>query len=223
MTFRNPLAVLASLACTALPSAALAQTGVHSQEVGRFELTAIAGYQVNTDADLEEGATLRVGDAPVYGASLGYSVAPNSRAELLWLYSEPSARGTGSVLTGSSSFDVATHYFQVGGTSGVRRGRAELFGGATMGASLFMPGTLRLATQQDIILGDTWRFAFTLGGGVKVRVAPKVALRFETRVAAPLFFSSGGIYVGGGSAGLTASGGVPIWQWNFLGGLSFLP
>lgn len=233
MTFRNRLAALAALACALSPSAFAQVVGGEppaEEEVSaqaperarRFELTAIAGYQVNTDVDADQG-TLRVDDAPVYGAAFGVAPAPNYQVEVLWLYSEPTVRASGLYVNGSAPFDVATHYFQVGGIRSVRRQAVELFGGGTLGAALFLPGTLRLADGSTVGLGDTWRFAFTFGGGVKIRVVPKVALRLETRLALPLYFSSGGVYVGSGGAGLGVSGGVPIWQWNFLGGLAFSP
>jgi opacity protein-like surface antigen len=189
---------------------------------GRIELTAIAGYQVNTDIDTVEGS-VRVDDAPVYGAVIGVAVRPTSKAELIWLYSEPTVRASSPRLLGPTSFGVASHFFQLGGTHGIRRQAFELFGGGTIGAAVYLPGTLRLADGSTVSLDDTWRFAFTLGAGVKVHATPKVALRFETRVAAPVYFDSGGIYVGSGGAGLGVSGGVPLWQWNFLAGLAFAP
>jgi opacity protein-like surface antigen len=226
MIFRNGLAALVVLGTLVLPPAALAQMGGGPQPARKstspFELTAIAGYQVNTDIDTSQGS-VSVGDTEVFGAALGYEQRPGYRAELVWLYSEPMVRASGGTLTGSSSFPVSSHYFQLGGTGSIRRQALEPFAGLTLGAALYMPGTPRLANGTSLSLDDTWRFAFTLAAGLKVHVAPKVALRFETRVAAPVYFDSGAIYVGGGSAGMSVSGGIPLWQWNFLGGLVYSP
>ncbi|BDG05607.1 outer membrane protein [Anaeromyxobacter oryzae] len=230
MEARRRFATVLALACAATPVAALAQyapspppmssSGPHR---GRTEVTALAGYQLNTDVSTVEGH-VSVGDAPVYGAAVDIETLPGAWAELIWLYSEPTVTFSGTpLLSGSSPMNVATHYFQIGGMKGVRRDRATLFGGATIGAALFMPGTLRYANGSSTSLSDTWRFAFTLGAGLKVDLSEHVALRFDARVAAPVYFSSGAIYVGGGGAGLAVSGGIPVWQWNFLGGLVLLP
>ena len=221
------VAVLVALA--ALPSASLAQyppqyTYSSSESFRPHpELTAIAGYQLNTDVDVSGGA-LSVDDAPVYGASLAMVTLPGVRAELLWLYSNPTVHASGTALLNSSApLHVPTHYFQLGGSRGVRYDKLEPFLGGTLGAALFLPDRLEYANGTSTSLSATWRFAFTLGGGLNIHLSEKVALRGEARVAAPVFFSSGAIYVGAGGAGLGVSGGIPIWQWNFLGGLVFSP
>lgn len=220
------LATLLALALS--PAAALAQyapapppTFASPKPHGRTEVTAIAGYQLNSDVSTSTGH-VSVGDAPVYGAAVAIETLPGAWAELMWLYSEPSVTVTGSPLL-PSSFDVATHYFQIGGLKGIRRDRATLYGGATIGAALFMPGTIRYANGTTTSLSDTWRFAFTIGGGLKLDLSEHLALRFDARVAAPVYFTSGSIYVGGGAAGMTVSGGIPLWQWNFLGGIVLSP
>jgi opacity protein-like surface antigen len=228
MTVRSRFAVLLFLASTALPSAALAQYGgtppppsypspYAQPAVNRLELTAIAGYQVNTNVDTGSGE-LEVGDTPVYGAMIGVLARPGSRGTFTWLYSDPTAR---LGVIGAQSFQVATHYFQLGGEQSMRRGKAEPFAGATLGAALFMPEDIKFTDGTKYDLESTWRFAFTLGLGLKIHLNPKLLLRLETRLAAPVYFSGGGVYAGSGGAGVTVSGGIPIWQWNFLAGLAF--
>jgi hypothetical protein len=188
-----------------------------------IELTAFAGYQVNSDIYLSTGK-LAVDDAQAWGAAISSEVASGSFAELRWTYSDPKMHASGtSLLNGSTAFHVQTHYFQIGGLHGIRRDRTTFFGGATIGAALFAPESFTLSNGTTRSLSDTWLFAFTLGLGLKVDLTPKIGLRFDANVAAPVYFSSGGVYVGGGGAGLTVSGGVPVWQWNFLGGLTFSP
>jgi opacity protein-like surface antigen len=229
MSSSSRLATLLVLAFAALPSTALAQyspappPGRPSAPArSRLELTAIAGYQLNTDVNTT-GGELSVDDAPVYGVALSKETFRDAYAELLWLYSEPSVTTRSTTLGGAAPFDVPTHYFQIGGTKGVTRDRLQIFGGATIGAALFLPGTIRYGNGTTYSLDDTWRFAFTLGAGFKVDLSPRVALRFDARLAAPVYFTSGSFYAGSGGAGASVSGGVPIWQWNFLGGLAFRP
>lgn len=230
MTARSRLAAVATIAAVAaLPSASLAQYSPQYQDSSseffrpHAELTAIAGYQVNTDVSIS-GGHLSVDDAPVYGAALAWLTHPAIRAELLWLYSNPTVHASGTLaLETSAPFHVPTHYFQIGGSTGRRFDRLEPFIGGTLGSALFLPDRINYSNGTSTSLSDTWRFAFTIGGGLNIHLSEKLALRGEARVAAPVYFSSGSIYVGGGGAALGVSGGIPIWQWNFLGGLVFSP
>ena len=225
MTARSRLAAVAVAALAALPSASLAQYSPESQYSSseffrpHAELTAIAGYQVNTDVGISEGH-LSVDDAPVYGAALAWLTHPAIRAELLWLYN-PTVHASGTLaLETSAPFHVPTHYFQIGGSTGRRFDRLGRSSGAPSGPPCSSP-TGSITRTASTSLGDTWRFAFTIGGGLNIHLSEKLALRGEARVAAPVYFSSGSIYVGGGARRSGVSGGIPIWQWNFLGGLVF--
>ncbi len=218
-------AAVALTAVAASPSASLAQYPDLSSEYfhPHAELAAMAGWQVNTDVTVS-GGHLRVDDTPAYGASLALVTAPSVRAQLLWLYSNPTVHASGSpILQDSAPFHVPTHYFQIGGTVGRRYDKVEPFAGGTLGTALSLPERLQLANGQSTSLSDTWRFAFTLAGGLDIHLSKNVALRGEARVAAPVYFSDSSIYVGGGAAALGVSSGIPIWQWNFLGGLVFSP
>ena len=94
---------------------------------------------------------------------------------------------------------MPTHYFQIGGSTGRRFDRLEPFIGGTLGSALFLPDRINYSNGTSTSLGDTWRFAFTIGGGLNIHLSEKLALRGEARVAAPVYFSSGSIYVGGGA------------------------
>jgi opacity protein-like surface antigen len=231
MTTASRLATFAAVtALAALPTASWAQytprpASYYSPEPFRphVELSAIAGYQLNTDVGTTAG-TLRVDDAPVYGASLAFVKLPGLRAEFLWLYSNPTVHASGTpLLSGSSPLHVPTHYFQLGGSRGVRFDKLEPFIGATIGATLFLPSELRYSNGTTTTFGDTWRFGFTIGGGLNFHITEKIALQGQVRLAAPVYFSSTSFYVGSGGAGLGVSGGIPLWQWNFMGGLVFSP
>ena len=188
----------------------------------RVELTGHYGWQVNSDAYGYNGGKLTVDDTSAFGATIGVETFPGAFAEFSWIYSNPWVRTSYSSLS-SERFNVATNYFQIGGTKGITRDRLSIFGGASIGAAWFSPSNVKLSNGSSASYSDTWRFAFGLDIGLKVDLGEKLALRFDTKLLAPVYFSSGGIYVGGGGAGVTVGGGVPIWQWNFLGGLVFKP
>jgi len=218
---------LAAVLFASLPARALCQnTGWQSsspQSVGRFELSALAGYQFNSDVHLS-GGHLAFHDTEVYGASVGVKTMPGLRAELLWLYSDPEVRASGSAaLNGSQPFHVATNYFQVGATRSIRRQAIELYGRGTLGAALFQPGSVRLAGGGSISPQDTWRFAFTVGGGLEAHLNRVLALTLGVNLAAPVYFTSGAFYVGTGGSGMAVSAGIPLWQWNVLAGLVVSP
>jgi hypothetical protein len=69
----------------------------------------------------------------------------------------------------------------------------------TLGASWYVPGSI---VSQDgsyeVDADGTWRFAFTLGGGLNVFLTPRLAVRLQARMLAPVLFSSGGFYAGTG-------------------------
>jgi opacity protein-like surface antigen len=222
-------AVAVFTALAALPSASRAQytpaATYYSPEPFRphAELSAFAGYQLNTDVGTTAG-TIFVDDAPAYGVSLAFMQLPGVRGEFLWLYSNPTVHFSGTpLLSGSAPLHVPTHYFQLGGSRGVRFDKVEPFIGATIGATLFLPNDIKYSNGTTTSLSATWRFGFTIGGGLNVHLSDKVALQGQIRLAAPVYFTSTSFYVGSGGAGLGVSGGIPIWQWNFLGGLVFSP
>jgi hypothetical protein len=166
-----------------------------------------------------------VDDAPSFGASVSVPARPGSKIELLWIYSSADARVDGyGTLDSSRSFNVDMHYFQIGGVQGFRRGNVEPFAGMTIGASWYLPGSIVSQTgSYEYDADDTWRFAFTLGGGVNVFLTPKVAVRLQARMLAPVLFSSGAFYVGTGGTAFAVSGGIPFIQGDFSAGLVFAP
>jgi hypothetical protein len=70
---------------------------------------------------------------------------------------------------------------------------------------------------------DIWRFAFTLGGGLKIWLIEQLAIQLDARMMAPVWFSSASFYVGTGGGGFGVSGGIPIVEGNFTGGIVIAP
>jgi hypothetical protein len=200
----------------ALPQSAPAQTVAQPR---KFELSAFGGWAVNSDVH-GSGATLDIGDATSWGASLGMQVRPGYLALLKWVYYEPSVqfRGFGT----SNHFNVPTHYFLVEGERGIRRDRVEPFFSGALGTVVYAPGSFDVGASH-YSPSTTWRVAFGLGGGVKVFLNEKIAVRFAAELLAPIFFSGASFYVGSGGAAVSASGGVPTVTGNFTVGLTFRP
>ena len=194
-----------------------------AQKERRLELAAFAGYQLNSDVTTSAG-TLQIDDAPGYGVALDWTLGAGQQVELLWVYSatDVSLRAIpGS--PGSAPFPVDSHYFQLGGLYAVSRGKLEPFVSGSLGAALYVPGTIALDGGGTLSPAATWRFAFTLGGGVKIWLGDTIGLRLQARLLAPVLFSSGAFYSGPGGATLAVSGGIPFVQGDFTAGLVFAP
>lgn len=190
----------------------------------RLELSAFAGYQLNSDITTS-GGTLQVDDAPGYGVALDWTLAPGKQAELLWVYSATDVRLRATVpgAPSSSSFPVDGHYFQLGGLATFGEGTLEPFVSGSLGAAMYVPGTIALEGGGTLMPATTWRFAFSLGGGVKIWLGDRIGLRLQARLLAPVLFSGGAFYSGPGGTALTVSGGIPFVQGDFTAGLTFAP
>ncbi|HEU4383898.1 MAG TPA: hypothetical protein VFR85_10420 [Anaeromyxobacteraceae bacterium] len=195
-----------------------------AQKPRRLELTAFAGYEVSSDVTTSTG-TLQIDDAPGYGVALDWALAPGKQLELLWVYSTPDVRlrGTAPGAPSSSSFQVDAHYFQLGGLATFGKGNLEPFASGSLGAAMYVPGTIVLSSGAPLYPATTWRFAFSLGGGVKFWLGDRLGLRLQARLLAPVLFSGGAFYSGPGGSALTVSGGIPYVQGDFTIGLTFAP
>ncbi len=194
-----------------------------AQKARRLELTAFAGYQVSSDITTSAG-TLQIDDAPSYGVALDWTLRPGAQAELLWVYSATDLRLRGVAGAPSSApFPVDAHYFQLGGLATFGQGKLEPFVSGSLGAAMYVPGTVALEGGGTYALATTWRFAFTLGGGVKIWLGDRLGLRLQARLLAPVMFGSAGFYSGPGGSALTVSGGIPFVQGDFTAGLTFAP
>src|SRR3954467_1204386 len=82
-----------------------------------FDVTAFAGYQLNGDVSTT-GGNLNIDDSPAYGGILDFRVHRYAAIELMYEYTKPTAQFVSfSSFSSSRPFDVASHYFQIGGTS----------------------------------------------------------------------------------------------------------
>ncbi len=188
---------------------------------GGVQLSAYTGWQMNGDVSAYAGK-LKIDDAMNYGVAIDVPTGFGAGVQLLWIYNDTTARFSSydPFYPSSREFGLQQHYFQVGGTKMIRRGKIETFGGGTLGAALFIPGNIQTNTGSTIPASDTWAFAMTLGGGVKVFFTEKVALRLGARLMLPMFFQGGGFYVGSGGSGMSVSAGVPSVQGDFTAGLT---
>ncbi len=186
------------------------------------ELVGEVGYHVASDLNYYSGHASIDGSIS-YGATLRAKPSPQQTVELMWVWAPTTAHFQSTSLVGVGDASLNVHYFQIGGVQSFRSDRVEPYLGATMGAALYSLGDLRLSGAPGLTGTEVWRFAFTIGGGLKVWLHEKVALQFDARMLAPVWFSSGSIYVSGGAGAFGVSGGIPIVEGNFTGGLVIAP
>lgn len=180
-----------------------------------IELRGFAGYHVSSDLGFQSGSA-RVDGSPSYGAAIGARLRPGETTELLWVMAPTNAHFTSALGLGDASLTI--HYFQLSGTQAFRTGRVEPYLTGSLGAALYSFGTLVLGGTR-FEGSDVWRFAFTFGGGLKFRLVEAVAIQLEARMLAPVWFSSASLYSGPAGAAFAVSGGIPVVEGNFTGGL----
>jgi opacity protein-like surface antigen len=185
-----------------------------------LELAGFAGYHVSSDLSLHSG-TASIDGSPSYGAALRWRLRPGETAELLWVIA-PTNIHVRSATVGNGDASLTINYFQLGASKGFRREQLEPYVTASLGAALFAPGTL-VAGGARFEGSDILRFAFTVGGGLKIWLIDKLALQIEARLMAPVWFSSASVYVGGSGGAFGVSGGIPVVEGNFTGGLVLAP
>lgn len=185
----------------------------------KLEVSAYGGWGLTSDVN-GGGATLELGDATTWGASLGLRVPHGSMVELRWVYTNTTAQFHG--FGNSNEFQVPTNYFLLGGEKGFRRQRMEPFFNGSLGTVVYAPESFQVAGAR-FSPGTTWRMAFAIGGGVKIFATEKLALRLGAEILGPIFFSGGSFYVGTGGASVGVSGGIPTVTGNFTVGITFRP
>ena len=186
-----------------------------------IEITPTASYMWGGSYSTYNGY-IRLEDGVQYGGIIDIPVAPQVRTE--FFYATLSSRATFAPYhvgqpQSLEGLDVKVnvHYFQLGAIHQVDKGRAHPFVGFAVGAVLFHPGGTSYKTYT---LTDTWRFAMSMSGGLKISLSDVVALRLQGRLLLPVYFSGGGLWVGTGGASVGITGGVPIVQGDVGAGLS---
>jgi len=172
-------AAAAATACLSLP----AQAADEPREYNQFEFTPFVGYLAggefedptdNSDRDLD--------------ADTDFGIIVNAAAEWWRHYEMLYARQSTSV-DGVGPFDMDVEYLQFGGT--VSYPDAEYthvipYIAMTVGAARFSP--------DGPGLDDETKFAFTLGGGVRIPINERFAVRLDLRAFGTLLDSDSDIF-----------------------------
>ena len=178
------------------------------------EITPYAGYMLNTNMTVAYGY-VNTRDNPAFGGTIAFDVQRGMQVELQYLYhSTTSDFISQSGRYDDFGFDVTMQYFML---NFVR----EIKPMAKVNPYVSVEGGAVWAQPKYASLESVWRAAMQLGGGAKISLSEKIALKLQGQVLFPLVFYGGGFYVGTGGAGLGVSAGIPFAEFNFSGGLSF--
>jgi hypothetical protein len=188
----------------------------------KFEITPFGGWFWSSNLEGYYGQ-LQIDDNTNYGVAVDIHVERGMALELLWSMSTLGVEAQeypafGGTLEPVDQFDLQTHYFQIGGVYHVPQRNIAPFFSYSVGAAYFHPtgGTNKEVTYQDV-----WRFAMSLGGGVKVMFSDALGLRLQGRLFMPMYFGGGTFLVGTGGAAVAVSSVIPVIQGDFTAGLIF--
>lgn len=177
----RPAAFSALLA--SLIAATSAQAAERRRPVNEFEITPFAGY--TTGGEFEDPMTSQDRDLDAdtsFGVILDATAGGDHWRHYELLYSNLSTS-----VDGETPLDMDVQYLQIGGT--VSHPLAETvipYFGLTIGAAQFKPD----ASGHD----DETKFAFSVGGGVRVPISDHIGVRFDARAFVTLFDTDGEIF-----------------------------
>ena len=192
-----------------------------SSTVKGSEVSGFYGWQFGGDFTAYQGE-IEIRDNENFGGSLGFPVPgkPGAMVELGYTRQNTTVDlKTYPAGFTETLFDAAVEYYQLGAMYSHRRGNVAPFGGFTLGAARFAP---KQKSFENFQLEDEWRFAMTLGLGVKSYFSERVGLRLQTRLLMPMNFYGTSFWFGSGGSGVGVSGGSAILQGDVSAGLFFL-
>lgn len=186
----------------------------------QIEFAAMGGYFLGGHVDFWEGR-FEMSDEAVYNITASIPTMKGNNVEVSYSY----ASGTGifnpySNTIGYSRIEapLVTHYAMIGSYQNFKTGSPVTpFIGVSIGAGIY--------DYQYKNTANVWRFAGSLGGGVKIDISEKIGVRLQARLLMPMYFAGIGFYAGigtgGASSGLSMNTGAIAIQGDFSGGLIF--
>jgi hypothetical protein len=198
-------------------------SSMYSQPESRIELIPMAGYAWTMAMDVYFGAQLGeldFSDGVYYGGAIDYKVSPPGSmkvAQVRLLYRRQDGQLEARGISNRFKTDGSVEYWQIGGVTGVDKGKAMPFGTVSLGATHFTVDDLHQGNL-NVQGGDSWKFSMIFGLGVKIYTSSKVGIMLEG--SWPITFTDawGGVSVGTGgvNAGISGTG---VSQLDVGGGL----
>ena len=193
-----------------------------------LEASATYGSMWGGNIDLSYGFNsrkIRFGTGPSYAFALAYNVHPMQAVEFSYTRQEGSLDLDYKGLT--TLTDMSVNFWHLGSIRYLAPpGKVRPFVLLSLGATYFSPEQASFLLDEGdpdtlVYTESTTKFSFNFGLGVKSYFgkAEKVGIRASFKVLPTFYNTWGGMYFGGGGAGLTISGNA-IWQWEAAIGLT---
>ncbi|MCF6268195.1 MAG: hypothetical protein L3J41_00625 [Melioribacteraceae bacterium] len=183
----------------------------------RFEVTPYYGFMFAGKINFVDGE-MNVKDNWNYGIIFNFELDRRHGLNLELFYDRLDTRATykkyGGFQDEKDLFDMFIEYYQLGALyNHTLSKKASAFGVFTGGVVRFSP----ISTKY----GDDYRFAVTMGGGIKYFFTKNIGLRLHGRIKLPIYFSGGGMYLGSGGSGFYLGAGTALLQMDINAGLTF--
>jgi opacity protein-like surface antigen len=199
----RPIVLAISLVLAlAVATVASAQQAELTPHIGYKFGGGLSDYYTSRDYDFD--------DSESYGVTFNYTLGlmGDTQLELSW-----SRQDTAMEVTGfeRDTFDLTIDYWQAGGLKQWNEDEPlRPFVVGSIGAAHFSPD------QAD--LSSATRFAFALGGGVKILPGEHIGIRLQGKLYGTYASGGGGVICGGGGCSFGFGGNV-MWQAEFSAGL----
>ena len=187
----------------------------------QIEFAAMGGYFLGGRVEFWEG-TFDMQDAPVYNITASIPTIKGNNIEVSYSFTSSTGVFTpyhnAGIGYSRTEAPLNTHYALIGSYQQFSTGgRVTPFIGISIGAAIY--------DYQYKNNSAVWRFAGSLGGGVKIDISKKIAIRLQGRLLMPMYFAGVGFYAGvgsgGTSSGLSMNAGSIAIEGDFSGGLVF--
>ena len=178
---------------------------------GGIEISGMYGYQFGGKLNGYKG-DLSIMDSDNWGAAISIPVQRGIRAEIAF-YRQDSHLNIRYYSGGYTEqlFDMSIEYYQIGAIRELRAGRMIPYG-------IFTLGAVRFAPQTDMY-DDEWKFAISLGLGVKINLNDRFGLRIQGQMLMPVMWAGGSLWCGTGGCSAGISSGSVVLQGSIMGGL----
>jgi opacity protein-like surface antigen len=176
--FSGSAVAAAALVCVASPARA-----EEPRQYNNFEITPFVGYMAGGEFEDPSDSSKRKLDA---GSDFGVFV---DAASEWWRHYEMLYVRQSTKVKGFEPFDMDVDYLQFGGTVSYPDAQATHvipYFGMTVGAARFSPDAAGL--------DDETKFAFTIGGGVRVPINDRFGVRLDLRAFGTVLGSDGELF-----------------------------
>jgi hypothetical protein len=173
-----------------------------------IELAPFGGYMFGGKVKFIQGE-VNFRDNANFGIALNVPVERIASVEVFWSHMDTRAEWRPYTQYKPeyepADYDVSIDYFQIGGSkqADLGTGIVKGFGSLTVGAAYF--------NIKDPDINDVWRFAATLGGGIKIFPTDRIGIRLQGRLLMPMYWGSAGFYAGIGTGGISTGVGVSTY------------